>query len=220
MEEAAMAGDFFYLGPSTAASSLKYYPDIDPTVGSTAYTHVDSANLSTVTLGPVASSALPDAYEGLGIYVIAGSGTGQLRQILRSNTAAQTVATVKEWDNPKPDSGSTLVVGVMLDGRDGFAVKAEHAGSGATGTFRGVFFSRDVPPRTVFTTSFTLGFVGSIAATAYLTMTTAAGHGETRVIDYLNPGYRLAKLMVDIAPTAQVELFGAAVFTAGRNPNR
>jgi hypothetical protein len=215
-----MAGDFFYLGPSLAATTLKYYPDIDPTVGSTAYTHVDSANLSTVTLGPAASNALPDAYEGLGIYVIAGSGTGQLRQILRSSTAAQTVATVKEWDNPKPDSGSTLVVGVILDGRDGFAVKAEHAGTAATGTFRGMFFSRDVVPRTVFTTPFTLGLVSSSVATAYLTLPTAAGHGETRVIDYLTPMYRLAKVMVESAPTAQVELFGAAIFTTGRNPNR
>lgn len=222
-----MAGNFLYLGAATAATTSKFYPEYDPTVGSTAYTWGSTAyspygTVDSLTLGTAASSAATDAYAGFGILVTSGSGVGQMRRIRNSTTAGQAVVTVRAWNVPKPDSGSTFVVGVMQDGRDGFVVKAEHGGTAGTGTFRAAFWTGEDAPKLVFSTPWSALGIGSAAAAtgAGMISTTAAIHGETRVIDYLNPMYRISKVFVEASPTADVQLFGAAVFTSGRRENR
>ena len=202
-----MSKNFLFMGTVTTTAVNQAFPFVDGT-GSSAVT------ATTIALATAASSAALDRYKDFALMVMSGSGAGQMRIIKGSSTAAITVATVKEWDAPQPDTASTFLVGVPIAGRDGMAVKAEETAASTTGAWRGLFVTKNVTPEVVMTTSFQLGAPTSSYQVAF--SSSASVHMETRVIDYLGPLYGIGKVYCDIAPTASIEMFAGATFTLGR----
>lgn len=204
---------FLDLGTITATAAAQLFPR-----GDGAPQAVGATSITLPTSAVEASNAL-GFYAGYGVLVIAGQGAGQLRQILTSSTAY--LCTVPTWDSPRPDTGSTIVVGLLPRGRDGVAVKFEGTSSVGTGTYRGVFYTNDPPgittsrignARAAVSTSWTPGgtvITSHISSSASLQL-------ESRSITAIGEDYVLAKVGCEVAPTANVECFAAPQNTRGR----
>lgn len=197
---------------------------ITSTGGAQAFPRGDGAPQAiTATTITLPTSAV-DASAGLNFYkhhlvmVIAGQGAGQERMILSSTTAY--LCTVQTWGIPRPDTGSTIVIGAPVKGRDGVAVKGEHVGTATTGTFRLQTYvrmpfigtSRTDTMRSIVTATFPMTIT---LATAGLS-SSAGYHAQTQLLDYVGEENTVAKVFVETAPTANVELFLAPVSLQGR----
>jgi hypothetical protein len=204
-----MAGNFLYLGTLTSTCAGQSVPFGDTTAGSSAVT------ATTIAMGTSLIAPVRDFFKDMEILITAGSGVGQRRRIRTSSSASVSVATVREWDAPRPDTASSFVVGVSIAGRDGTAVKGEASAAQATMTLRGDFYTQEIPPKRVITTSFSLGSP-STAQTVFVT-SSASMHLETKVLDYLGPIYAIGKILCNAAPTSNVEVFVAPTWTLGRN---
>lgn len=179
---------------------------------------VGAATITLPTSAVDASSAL-NAYQGHRVLVIAGQGMGQRRLLLNSSTAY--LCAVANWDTPRPDTASTIIVGVPVRGHDAVEVKAEHVGTATTGTWRlqsyfaqqnlGTTARVDLARSTLSAT-----FQNAITLATSGLASSAGLHGVAQTIDFLSPETAVAKIFVETAPTANVEMFASPINTRGR----
>lgn len=203
---------FHDLGTITTTAAAQLFPlgDGDP--------QAVSARSITLPTSAVDVSSAAELYRGYGVLVIAGQGVGQMRQIQAVTTAY--VCTVPTWDLPYPNTGSTIVVGLLPRGRDGLAVKFEGTASVGTGTFRGIFYANDPGPTTARTGNVraavsTSWVPGGSVITSHLS-SSASVQLEVRTVTAVGENYVLAKVACEIAPTANLEGFAVMQNTRGR----
>ena len=199
-----MAGRFYFLGSAgTGAASLSFpLGDGNP----------DAVTINTITL-PTSASAIASAFTGLAAFVYSGSGVGQSRNIKAYSTAR--VATIQDWEQPRPDTGSYIVYGVAMRHADMAHYRCEYSVSTATtGVLRSeIFADAGGEPRRIFSQPFQNARVQSTAALS----STGDAHAETTIIDLMPLDVVLSKVFIETVPTAgTLELYVAPGKSHGR----
>lgn len=156
------------------------------------------------------ANATSDFYAGMAVFISNGSGIGQKR-FIESYSTARVASLNKPWDDPRPDTASTYVLGVGTDRGDLAHLKTEwQTTTAATGSFAAAFLlqQQSKAVERMLSDSSSPSYFGTNTG---ISTSGATAHGNTVVLEFFPQHVQLFKPVLTAVPTAgQMHIFGVA----------